>query len=65
MPLSVPLTPETEARPAAAGMNVETFAARTLERVAAREAFHRRRRPARRIRFVLPTPRQIACSFAP
>ena len=40
MPLSVPITPETEARlkakAAAAGLDVETFAARTLERVAAR-----------------------------
>jgi hypothetical protein len=39
MPLSVPITPETEARlkaKAAAGLDVETFAARTLERVAAR-----------------------------
>ena len=43
MPLSVPLTPETEARlkakAAAAGLDVETFAARTLERVAARPPF--------------------------
>ena len=40
MALSVHITPETEAqlkaKAAAAGLDVETFAARTLERVAAR-----------------------------
>jgi len=40
MVLSIPITPETEAKlrakAAVAGMDVQTFAARTLERIAAR-----------------------------
>ena len=51
MPFTVPITPETEARlrakAAAAGLDVETFAARALERVASRPSLDETLAPLR------------------